>query len=894
MDSERWHRVQSLFHDAADLSPAEQKAFLDGACGDDKQLMVEVQAMLDQDSKGDSLLDRDLADIAQKTLASSDPSTLPLKELGPYRILRLLGEGGMGVVYLAERDDLGTQVAVKVLRDAWISPSRRERFASEQRTLAQLNHPLIARLYDADTMDDGTPWFVMEYVDGVPLTQYCREHECSIEERLQLFRSVCEAVQHAHANAVIHRDLKPSNILVKSDGSIRLLDFGIAKQLESLDLQVDQTMTGLRLMTPAYASPEQVRGERVGVGTDVYSLGVVLYELLTGELPFDLSGLTPAEAATIITEHEPGRPSAAVRRIRDSGATSRSRSLAGPALRGVAWADLDVLCLNAMHKDPQRRYKSVEALIRDVDHYLNGEPLEARPDAWTYRLGKFVGRNRRTVAAVTAIFVLTVGLIAFFTVRLAKARDAALAEAARTQRIQQFMGNLFQGGDAAAGPSDSLRVITIVDRGVQEAKTLNSDPKVQAELYENLGGIYQKLGKYDEADSLLRAALDQRKSLFGADSAEAAESLTALGLLRSDQARLEEAQKLVEQGLAMSKRHLPPNHPAIAKATLAYGKVLAERGSYDQAIKVLNEAVRLDSAPGVAPADLATSLSALADANYSAGHYDICNALYARVLKMHRQIYGERHPLVGDDLGTLAAVQLDLGYYSEAERLDRQALDIIQSYYGDNHPKTANRLTALGQSLTYQNKYDEAVSALEQALAIEGRVYGPVHPAVAETLNELGNVASMRDQLDQAEARFQQAADIYRSVYGDHHYLVAIALSNVAGIIYDKKDYPRAELLFRDVIRRYKETLPADNVNLAIAHIKLGRTLLHDKRYEDAEPETLAGYEILSKQSSPSTSFIHAARKDLAAEYEALDQPQQAARFRAELAAAANPSTGNR
>src|SRR5580692_7746919 len=186
----------------------------------------------------------------------------------------------------------------------------------------------------------------------------------------------------------------------------------------------------------------------------------------------------------------------------------------------------------------------------------------------------------------------------------------------------------------------------------------------------------------------------------------------------------------------MSKRHLPPNHPAIAKATLAYGKVLAERGSYDQAIKVLNEAVRLDSAPGVAPADLATSLSALADANYSAGHYDICNALYAQVLKMHRQIYGERHPLVGDDLGTLAAVQLDLGYYSEAERLDRQALDIIQSYYGDNHPKTANRLTALGQSLTYQNKYDEAVSALEQALAIEGRVYGPVHPAVAETLNE--------------------------------------------------------------------------------------------------------------------------------------------------------------
>jgi serine/threonine protein kinase/tetratricopeptide (TPR) repeat protein len=892
MDRARWERIQKLFHDAADVPQGEQRVFLEAACGDDEELVVEVLAMLDQDANDHSLLDRNIADIAQETLANAIPASLILKEFGPYRIMKLLGEGGMGVVYLAERRDLGTEVAVKVLRDAWLSPARRERFASEQRTLAQLNHPLIARLYDADTLDDGTPWFVMEYVDGIPLTHYCRKNECSVEQRLQLFRSVCEAVQHAHGHAVIHRDLKPSNVLVKNDGSIRLLDFGISKQLESLDLQLDQTMTGLRMMTPAYASPEQIRGDRVGISTDVYSLGVILYELLTGQLPFDLSGLTPAEAASIIAEHEPGKPSAAIKRTTDSDGNSHTLSL---SLSKTAWADLDVLCLNAMHKDPHRRYRTVEALIRDVDHYLNGEPLEARPDTLDYRIGKFVRRNRRAVAATTVILAVIVGLIAFFTVRLAKARDTALAEAARTQRIQQFTANLFQGGDPAAGPSDSLRVITIVDRGVQEAKTLNHDPKVQAELYQNLGSIYQKLGKFEPADSLLRSALEQRKSLFGADSPEAAESLTALGLLRSDQAHLDEAEQLVRQGLEMAKRHLPPNHPALAKATLAYGKVLAERGSYDQAITALDEAVRLQSAPGVAPADLATSLSALADAHYRAGHYDICKSLYTRVLEMHRQIYGERHPLVADDLGSLAAAQRDLGYYSEAERLDRQALEIAQSYYGNNHPKTAGCLTALAESLTYENKYDEAVSYLNQALAIQERVYGPAHPSVAETLNELGNVASMRDHLDEAEARFQRAADIYRTVYGDHHYLVAIALSNVAGITYDKKDYPRAEQLFRDVIRRYKETLPADNVNLAIAHIKLGRALLHDNRYKDAEPETLAGYEILIKQSSPSTSFIRAARKDLAAEYEALNQPQQAARFRAELAAAAaKPANANR
>ena len=886
MDSARWHQIQSLFHDAADLPHSEQRAFLETACGDDEELALEVLALLHQDASGHSLLDRDLSDIARETLAAAAPASLVPKEFGPYRILKLLGEGGMGVVYLAERRDLGTQVAVKVLRDAWLSPARRERFASEQRTLAQLNHPWIARLYDADTLDDGTPWFVMEYVDGIPLTQYCREHECSVERRLQLFRSVCEAVQHAHANAVIHRDLKPSNILVKSDGSVRLLDFGIAKQLESLDLQVDQTMTGLRLMTPAYASPEQIRGDRVGISTDVYSLGVILYELLAGQPPFDLSDLTPAEAATIIAEYEPGKPSAAVKQATDPEAISYALSVSK-----TAWADLDVLCLSAMHKDPRRRYRSVEALIRDIEHYLKGEPLEARPDTLRYRSAKFVRRNRRVVAATAMIFALIVGLVTFFTLRLAKARDTALAEAARTERIRQFMTNLFQGGDEAAGPSDSLRVITIVDRGAQEAKTLDRDPKVQAELYENLGNIYQKLGKFEPADSLLRSALDQRRSLFGADSPEVAESLIALGLLRSDEAHLEEAAQLVRQGLEMAKRHLPPTHPALAKATVAFGKVLAERGSYDKAIDALNEAVRLQSAPGVAPADLASSLSILADAHYSAGHYEVCTSLYRRVLEMHRQIYGARHPLVADDLGSLAAVQRDLGYYSEAEKLDRQALDIDQSYYGNDHPKTAGCLTALAQSLLYQKKFDEAASALETALAIQERIYGPVHPSVAETLNELGNMASMRDHFDEAGARFQRAADIYRSIYGDHHYLVAIALANLADTYFHKKEYPRAEQLFRDVVRRFQETLPADNVNLAIAHVKLGRTLLHRNRYKDAEPETLAGYEILIKQSSPSTSFIHAARKDLAAEYEALNQPEKAAQFRAELAnAEANPT----
>jgi len=870
MDTTRWQRIQSLFHQTVDLPEQEQPAFLKKACNGDADLIAEVQAMLEADSKGNSLLDRDMANVAQQMLAADSASPVA-KEFGPYVVKQLLGEGGMGVVYLAERKDLGNLVAIKILRDAWLSLARRERFASEQRMLAQLNHPSIARLYDADTLPDGTPWFVMEYVEGMPITDYCQKYNCSIERRLQLFRQVCEAVQYAHAHAVIHRDLKPSNIFVKPDGGVRLLDFGIAKQIETLDSSADQTRTVMRMMTPAYASPEQISGGNVGVQADVYSLGVILYELLADRLPFDFSNLAPVEAAAIIAGHEPGKPS------------TKAQSLSTTVSK-TAWADLDVLGLTAMHKDLQRRYRSAEALIRDINHYLSHEPLEAQPDTMRYRTGKFIRRNWREVSAVVAVFVLVAALSIFFTWRVTKVRNAALAEAARTQRIQHFMNNVFQGGDRIAGPAADVKVVDLIDSGVREAQALNSDPKVQTELLYDFAGIYQKLGKLDQAESLFQTTLEQRKILYGADSPEVAENLVAMGMLRADQSRLDDAERLTRQGLEMAARHQEPNHPGVVTSTLALGRVLGERGSYDEAIHLLESAVRVQSAPGVATADLAASLSALADANYNAGHYDVCVPLYQRVLEMHRQIYGPTHPLVAGDLGSLASVQIDMGYYAEAEKFDRQALTVTEAYYGKDSPKTANDLTSLGRALQYERKYDEAEALLQRALAIQEKAYGPSHSNVADALNELGNIASMREHLDDAEAKFRRVVEIYRSVYGDNHYMVAIALSNVASVRMDKKDYVQAEKIYRDVVRRFTESLSADNVNTGIAHIKLGRTLLREKKFKESQVESLAGYDVLIKQTSPSTSFLNAARKDLAAAYDGLNQPDKAVRFRAELA----------
>ncbi len=878
MDAERWERIQGLFHAAADLDEAQRRAFLDEQCAGDDDLAAEVLSLLEEDARHDSLLDRGIARAAGDVLDDTVPPALLSRHFGPYRITRVLGEGGMGVVYLAVRDDLGSEAAIKILRDAWLSPARRARFAAEQRTLAQLNHPAIARLFDADVLPDGTPWFVMEYVEGVPLTEYCRRHGLRVRERLALFRAVCEAVLHAHLHLVVHRDLKPSNILVTASGAVKLLDFGIAKQLETADGTSDVTRTGVRLMTPAYAAPEQVRGGRVGIHTDVYALGVVLYELLAGRLPFDLSDRTPGEAESIIVAEEPPRPSIAARQ-RDSRA-----GLSPADIGRSAWADLDVLCLTAMHKDPQRRYASVDALVRDVDHFLDGEPLEARPDSLRYRAGKFVRRNWRAVSAAAVVFLAVVGLVTFYTVRLTRARNAAVAQAARAQRIQGFMFDLFQGGDATVGPADSLHVVALLEQGVHQARGLDGEPGTQAALLETLGGIYQKLGKLERADSLLRASLAIRRRLASGDDADIASSLIALGSLRDAQAQYDSSERLLDDGLAMSRRVLAPDDPTVIRAMTALGQVREDRGDYDGAIPVLADVVRLRSASHDTTPELAASMSELANTHFYLGHYDVSDSLNRVILGMQRHLHGDRHPLVADALINLGAIAFQRGKYDEAERYYRDALDINRPFYGDNHYEIASDLTMLGRAVVAEGRLDEAEPMLQEALRIEERVYGPVHPRVASTLNELGHVAQQQGRLDDAEADFRRMADIYKTLYHDKHYLIGIASSNLGGVYLDRKQYRQAEAYFRDAIARFTATLSADHMNTAIARIKLGRALLRNGRFADAEAESRGGYEILLRQQSPSTAYIQGARQDLADEYAALGEPDKAATFRQVLA----------
>jgi serine/threonine-protein kinase len=856
----RHELATTLFHRALELEPAGRDAALTGWCGDDVALLAQVRAMLAADAVADDLLGHGVGALAADLFDA--PTDQLAGEFGPYRIVRPLGEGGMGSVHLVTRDDLGGEAALKILRDAWLSPARRERFRREQRMLARLVHPGIAQLHDAGTLPNGTPWFVMEYVDGLALTDYCDVHRVPLEGRLRLLLAACEAVQYAHGQTVIHRDLKPSNILVTQLGRVVLLDFGIAKQLEDTDDPV-QTRTGARLLTPAYAAPEQLTDGTVSTQTDVHALGIMLYELLAGRRPFD----GPDATARRLTE-DPVRPSLA--------ASPERRAEAGRA----AWGDLDALCLTAIARDPNQRYRTVEAFARDLLHFLAGEPLEARPAAWRYRAGKLLRRRWREVSLAAAAIVALVAVVSFYTLRLTAARDTAQFEARRAERIQRFTLGLFSGGGDDAGPAEALTVRELLDRGEQEAGVLEGDPEGQAELFATLGAIRQQIGAYDRADSLLALALARQRAIHGPEHRDVAATLIALGRLRLDQAELAPAESLIREGLAMTRRVRPVGDPAVIEAMAALGAVLQERGEYPAA-RAVQESV-LVARRDDEPLQRATALVHLAATEFYAGEYDRSDSLNRVALPLLLERRGPRHPAVAEIHTNLGAAAFQRGDYAAAEREQRLALDIIRGWYGENNPTTASAITQVGRAVSRQDRPDEARALLTEALAIQVRTAGPDHPRVASALNELASLDLAAKHFDEAEASYERVRTIYQRVHGPNDWRTGIAISNLGAVANGREDYRTAEARFREAKRIFTASQGATHVNTAIARLKLGRSLLRQKRYQEALEETKGGFDILVSQAEPSVSYLKAARTDMAAEYEALGRKDEAERVRAD------------
>jgi serine/threonine-protein kinase len=862
---ERWAAVQAVFHKIADVPKSERDAVLAGLCGADTALEQAVRELLRGEDQDVSVFDEGVDAVAGRVLTQA----MPAASYGPYRVERLIGEGGMGVIYLATRDDVGQTVAIKVLRNVWLSQMGRQRFAAEQRALARLSHPSIASLYDADTEPDGTPWFAMEYVEGRPLIEAAHHHGLGFVERVRLFRDVCEAVQHAHQHLIVHRDLKPSNILITPDRRVKLLDFGIAKPMDLLDDESSaRTATAARLMTLNYAAPEQLTGGVVGIHTDIYALGVILYELLAGRVPLDLTGLAPLETQTMLVDRVPVKPSAAAREREAGVQASRSN-----------WADIDVLCLTALQKSPERRYRTVDAMIGDVDRLLTGRPLSARADSMAYRAGKFVRRHWQGALVTAAAVVVVAGLSGYYTVRLRVARDAAVAEASRASRVLLFMEKLFEGGESDDAPARDLRVLTLVDRGAREARSLHAQPEVQAELYEVLGTIYQSLGELQKADELLQASL---KAARTSGTGQEPTSLIALGLLRSDQAKLEEAESLTRAALDAATRTLPPEHPTVAKAQLALGKVLRDRGQYAQAVEHLERAVAGYSTSPQTEAELGVALTELANTHYYAGRLDLSERLNERVLALDRRTYGDAHPAVADDLINLGAIQDALGRSPAAVPRYREALAIFEQWYGPRHPETASAMTGLAQVLLRLKQTDEASPLFTRAHDIFNATYKESHPRKAMALTGIGLVALERRQFEVADDAFTRSLQIYRDVYGAKHSRLAAMLVNLAALALARQDTGSGERLLREALQMYEATLPGTHATTAATRVRLGQYLIAQRRYPEAEEQLLLAKQVLAQQPVPPIASLRAATEALAQVFEATGRRAEAEQARVE------------
>ena len=894
MREPEWERIEQIFQQAVELPVAERSAFLDRAFGDDDELRREVGALLAADAEAGSFL----AQAAVVREESPRRAGTPRRTIGPYKLLRQIGEGGMSAVYLALRADeeYRQQVAIKVFAYGRERPDLLRRFRTERQILATLDHPAIARLLDGGTTEDGLPYIVMEHIEGEPIDRYCDRQRLTIGERLELFQNLCSAVHYAHQNLVVHRDLKPSNVLVSASGVIKLLDFGIAKLMhpELFPQTVQHTATGQRLMTPTYASPEQVQGGPVTTASDVYSLGVLLYRLLSGHLPYLASPEIPAEIERAVVMQEPQKPSAAASRVAtpigdEAGLTpeivSRARGSRPERLRRRLAGDLDNIVLKALRKEPRRRYASVDQLSEDLRRYREGLPVFARPDTYFYRAGKFLRRHRLAVATAAA-FVLLVLAFAVATGmqagRIAEERDQARRERDKAMQVAAFLEEIFQVSSPRESLGESVDARQILERGAERIdRQLTGQPEIQAALSATIGNVYRNLGLYDHGEPLLRRSLAIRRHLLGEDHPEVADSLSGLGRLLRDRGELAQAEPLLRQTLELRRRALGDRHPLVAESLTDLGFLLSEAGDYAAAETLLLEALELRrQLPDGDPEELIENLGYLTEVFVQIDDLAAAERLAREALRLARQVFGEDHPRLWESMNNLAAILGIRGQHAEAEPYLRRAVELTRKLFGDRHPEVGTSLSNLGRLLQEKGDLEAAQELQEQGLAIMRATAGAEHMRTIGYLINLAMLLAERGDAAGAEPLLREALELSSRALGDAHAYTGRALMGLGALRLARGEPGSAEPLLRRSLAIQQSNFAPDHRRVADAESFLGQCLTALGRFEEAEALVLAAFEKLARNLGVEHRRTQAARDRVIALYEAWGRPGEAADFR--------------
>jgi len=900
MDPERWSEVRALFDRVVELDEARCRAELDRLRTGDPDLVAEVESMLASDGGTEWVLDGGVS-----SLLETPPAASANRRVGRYRLVELLGTGGMGAVWRAERADgaYESQVALKLVRTGFSEERLARRFVHERQILADLRHPNIARLLDGGTTDDGAPYLVMELVDGVPINQWCAEQRATVEERLRLFLQVCAAVEFAHRRMVVHRDIKPGNILVDRDGTPKLLDFGIAKLLDPEEMGdfAGLTHTGLQLHTPRYASPEQLLGQPVTVATDVYSLGILLHELLTGVLPFASAGTSPAAAL----DRDPTRPSVVVAEGEIPPGLPPSPERARRRLRG----DLDTIVLTALHRDLDRRYGSAEALARDVERHLDGRPVEARPDRVGYRMAKFVRRNRVGVAVAAAFALLLMGssvLLALQARRVTRERDLAEAERAKAEQVSEFLVGVFEANDPSAAQGVEMTAGEILSRGARRIETdLVDQPEVRATVLDAIGGAYQNLGVYDsaavvydrslklreeslgtdhpdtylslaragtiarlqgrldDAVSLHRRALEGRRAYFGPAHRDVASSLSALGLAVRQNGDDDEAEQLYREALRIQREVLEPDAEDIARTLNNLSGIYDARGMADSAMALLEESIAIRRAGlGTEHLDFAISVNNLATAYENAGRYEEAEALYRQSLALRERLLEPGHPMVLTVQNNLAVLFIRTGRAEEAEPF----MDAVVEGRRGNPEERLALATVLSNRGAARYRLDrplEASADFQEALALMEAEVGPDHPMLAYPLSGLARTQEARGRWREAEASLERCLALRAGAYEPPHALIANSLEALGSFYLGRGRLGEADARFTAALEMRRELLAPDHPDLADALVGLGEVRLEQGDSVEARTLLTRGHAILAEQLSPEDPRLRGAIRAL-------------------------------
>jgi eukaryotic-like serine/threonine-protein kinase len=838
LSPERWAQIDSIFAEALDLPPERRPDFLNARCGQDRELHDAVLALLASEAEAGELIGDSVTHFASDLVASLPPdpedaasTAMVGRIVGPYRIVAELGRGGMGAVYLAERADgeFDKRVALKLVKRGMDTDEILRRFHFERRILASLEHPNIARMYDGGASAEGQPYFVMELVEGETITAYCDARCLGIAERLDLFRSVCHAVQYAHQKLVVHRDIKPSNILVTADGTPKLLDFGIARLTGDDADDAPRTRTGMRILTPEYAAPEQLRGEPVTAASDVYALGAVLYELLSGCRPFGRRPRDTGDGAG----HEPrdaAPPSSALSRPGvEIASLAAARSSTPDRLRRTLKGDLDTVVLKALAEEPALRYPSAQQLVDDLERQRAGLPIRARPAGLGYRAGKFVRRHR---AALGTAAVLALSLVGGLVAALwqagiaAEEREDALLQRAiaedqrdAAEEVVRFLEGMFASANpfsSQPGRMDTMRIGAFLERGAERVDAeLAGRPVIRARMQSVLGRAYRGLGVYDRAEPLLAASLDTYRSAYGDNSLEVAGALNSLGLIYIDRERLSDAERMHREALEIRRALLGPDHRDVAQSLNNLAAALQNSGRLDDAEALYDELLaihaRMDPPDSASWADALNTRMALA---FRKDEIDVALPLARQILDINRALYGDAHPRVAQSMNNLAQLLVRTGAHEEAEPLLRESLAQIREFLGGEHPNIAAGAGNLAGVLRSLGRAEEAEPLYLEALAMNRRLLGDRHPAVAVVLNNYADLLLDRGATRDAERLYREALDINRAAFGPMHVNVGIVTARLAAALCRDGRLEDGRAAFREALATLQALLPPGHIRL--------------------------------------------------------------------------------